>query len=185
MSMKKYPFKFLDSYNREDRGIFFGRDEEINALYEMIFQSSVVLVYGASGTGKTSLINCGLAGKFEPHDWLALMIRRGNNINDSLEKALKDAGGTFTSSTVEINWKDDFSGDASSKPPALSPVGNAIKSVYQKSFRPVYLIFDQFEELFILGSKAEQELFLKTVQDILQSEQPVKLIFSIREEYLG
>lgn len=74
--MKKYPFKFLDSYQREDRGVFFGRDEEINALYDMIFQSSVVLVYGASGTGKTSLINCGLAGKFQPHDWLDLMIRR-------------------------------------------------------------------------------------------------------------
>lgn len=36
-----------------------------------------------------------------------------------------------------------------------------------------------------LGSIKEQELFIKTVQDILQSEQPVKLIFSIREEYLG
>ena len=57
--------------------------------------------------------------------------------------------------------------------------------VYQKSFRPVYLIFDQFEELFILGTVTEQELFIKTVQEILQSEQPVKLIFSIREEYLG
>ena len=47
------------------------------------------------------------------------------------------------------------------------------------------LIFDQFEELFILGSNTEQEIFIKTVMDILQSDQPVKLIFSIREEYLG
>src|SRR5664279_4912444 len=99
---KKYPFKFLDSYNREDRGIFFGRDEEINALYEMVFQSSVILIYGASGTGKTSLINCGLAGKFQPHDWLALMIRRGNNINESLEKALNEAGGNLASLPDEI-----------------------------------------------------------------------------------
>ena len=183
--MKKYPFKFLDSYNREDRGIFFGRDEEINALYEMIFQASVMLIYGASGTGKTSLINCGLAGKFQPHDWLALMIRRGNNINESLQKALNDAGGNGATVKDDINWDSDWADEKETITTRLSPVGTSIKAVYQKSFRPVYLIFDQFEELFILGSIPEQELFIKNVLDILQSEQPVKLIFCIREEYLG
>lgn len=183
--MKKYPFKFLDSYNREDRGIFFGRDEEIAALYEMVFQSSIILVYGASGTGKTSLINCGLAGKFQPHDWLALMVRRGNNINKSLEKVLNDAGGKTTTLTEEFNWSDEWSDDVETTAPQLTPVGRSIKAIYQKSFRPVYLIFDQFEELFILGSASEQELFIQTVKDILQSEQPVKMIFAIREEYLG
>jgi hypothetical protein len=183
--MKRYPFKFLDSYDREDRDIFFGRDEEINDLYEMVFQSSVILVYGASGTGKTSLINCGLAGKFQPHDWLPLMIRRGNNINDSLEKALNDAGGNILIAQVDTNWHDEWSDESETTTAILSPVAKSIKVVYQKSFRPVYLIFDQFEEVFILGSIKEQELFIKTVVDILQSEQPVKLIFSIREEYLG
>ncbi|MEO7767858.1 MAG: hypothetical protein ABIS01_10540, partial [Ferruginibacter sp.] len=47
------------------------------------------------------------------------------------------------------------------------------------------LIFDQFEELFILGSKTEQQQFIDTVKEILQLDQPVKMIFSIREEYLG
>lgn len=183
--MKKYPFKFLDSYDREDRGTFFGRDEEINALYEMVFQSSVVLLYGASGTGKTSLINCGLAGKFQPHDWLPLMVRRGHNLNDSLKKVLNDAGGKTATMTEEINWSDEWSEDAETIITVLSPVGKAIRAVYQNSFRPIYLIFDQFEELFILGTITEQELFIQTVNEILQSKQSVKLIFSIREEYLG
>ncbi len=183
--MKKYPFKFLDSYNREDRGIFFGRNEEIAALYEMVFQSTIILVYGASGTGKTSLINCGLAGKFQPHDWLALMVRRENNINRSLEKVLHDAGGKTSTLTEEFKWSDEWSDDVEKPTNQLTPIGRSIKAVYQKSFRPVYLIFDQFEELFILGSVSEQELFIQTVKDILQSEQPVKMIFSIREEYLG
>ena len=30
--MKKYPFKFLDAYSKEDTDIFFGRDEEIDAF---------------------------------------------------------------------------------------------------------------------------------------------------------
>src|SRR4028118_1989281 len=102
--MKKYPFKFLDAYSKEDTGIFFGRDEEINALYEMVFQSPILLIYGASGTGKTSLIQCGLASKFQSHDWLALTIRRGSNINTALEKVLADAGGNPDSKQDDMNW---------------------------------------------------------------------------------
>ena len=178
--MKIYPFKFLDSYSKEDKDIFFGRDEEVNALYEMVFQSSIMLIYGGSGTGKTSLINCGLASKFQPHDWLALMIRRGNNINDSLQRILTEHGGSYTIKQDDLDLDDEFSNET-----VLSPVGNAIQGVYHKSFRPIYLIFDQFEELFILGTVEEQRLFIKTVGEILESKQPVKMIFSIREEYLG
>lgn len=183
--MQKYPFKFLDSYTREDGAVFFGRDEEIKALYEMVFQSSVVLIYGASGTGKTSLINCGLAGKFQPHDWLELMVRRGANINDALVSALEKAGGKIESGFDERNWIDVWEDEGETNGQQLSAIGKSIRAVYQKSFRPIYLIFDQFEELFILGTSAEQQHFIETVKGILQSGQPVKLIFSIREEYLG
>jgi len=183
--MKTYPFKFLDSYQREDRGVFFGRDEEINALYEMVFQSAIVLVYGASGTGKTSLINCGLAGKFQSHDWLDLMIRRGNNINDSLAAALEQAGGKVDSKSIESKWLDEWEDEPGKPAEELTPTARSIKAVYQRAFRPVYLIFDQFEELFILGTVAEQQVFIETIQGVLRSELPVKLIFSIREEYLG
>jgi hypothetical protein len=185
--MKKYPFKFLDAYGKEDTGIFFGRDEEINTLYEMVFQSSILLVYGASGTGKTSLIQCGLASKFPSHDWLALTVRRGNNINANFEKALADAGGILSAAQDNMDWLTEVMEETEvvSTPPLLTPLAQAFKAIYLNSFKPVYLIFDQFEELFILGSKQEEQQFIATVQEILQIEQPVKMIFSIREEYLG
>jgi Cdc6-like AAA superfamily ATPase len=53
----KSPFKFLDSYTREDRAIFFGRDKEISELYRRVFESKIPLVYGVSGTGKSSYRN--------------------------------------------------------------------------------------------------------------------------------
>jgi hypothetical protein len=186
--MKKYPFKFLDAYSKEDTNIFFGRDEEISALYEMVFQSSILLIYGASGTGKTSLIQCGLASKFESHDWLALTIRRGNNINTAFEKALADGGGNITDEHNDMDWLNEVMDDDTeviTTTQQLTPLAQSLKAVYLNSFRPVYLIFDQFEELFILGTKAEQQQFIKTVQALLKVEQPVKMIFSIREEYLG
>jgi hypothetical protein len=183
---KKYPFKFLDAYGEKDSGFFFGREEEVSTLYEMVFQSPILLVYGASGTGKTSVIQCGLASKFAAHDWLALPVRRGLDINANLKKALADAGGLVEQVSEKPNWLDKLR--AKSNTPAARPLNyfdKAFKAIYLDSFKPVYLIFDQFEELFILGSKDEQDEFIASVVQILQVEQPVKMIFSIREEYLG
>ncbi len=36
--MQKSPYKFLDSYSKEDRDIFFGRDKEIEELYSEYIQ---------------------------------------------------------------------------------------------------------------------------------------------------
>ncbi|MBN2893359.1 MAG: ATP-binding protein [Bacteroidales bacterium] len=87
--MKIYPFKFLDSYTKDDKEIFFGRDDETNQLYDMLKQSDIVMLYGASGTGKTSLIQCGLSKKINDYDWLPFYIRRGTNINESIQKSLQ------------------------------------------------------------------------------------------------
>ena len=85
----KSPFKFLDSYAKEDADVFFGRDVEIEEIYTKIFQSKLLLIFGASGTGKSSLINCGLANKFQDTDWLPVNIRRGMNINQSFTMQLE------------------------------------------------------------------------------------------------
>lgn len=184
MPTKKYPFKFLDAYNRDDRDLFFGRDEEIEALYLMVFQTDLILLCGASGTGKTSLIQCGLANKFQPYEWLAINIRRGDNINQSLEKALADAGAgeaVPVAASDSLDWLDDVVPQTA----PLSGVAQRLKNLYLRHFKPVFLIFDQFEELFILGSKSEQDRFIEQVREMLRIEQPVKIILSIREEYLG
>ena len=142
----------------------------------MTFQSDLLLVYGASGTGITSLIQCGLANRFESHDWLALTIRRGANINQSLEKALNDAIGN-DADFFDDDWDTENETDS-------SPLAQRIKTLRLKYFKPVYLIFDQFEELYILGKKEEQKLFYHTVMQLLALTHPVKIII-IREEYLG
>lgn len=196
-SAKKYPFKFLDAYSREDEDIFFGRDEEIEALYQMVFQTDLILIFGASGTGKTSLIQCGLASKFQPYEWLALSIRRGDNLNASLDKAL-NASESAASAIPEgdnLDWLNedadkpsDHGSDQQSTATATkseSALAQQLKNLYLRHFKPIFLIFDQFEELYILGEKKEQDQFIESVREILRSEQPVKIILSIREEYLG
>lgn len=183
---KRYPFKFLDAYTREDKDFFFGRDEEISQMYDMIFQTNLLLVYGGSGVGKSSLIQCGLASRFDTHDWQSVFIRRGSNINESLHAALIDAGGDVDEDDG-LDWLDQdwTSTEATVAKTEKSLLSKRINAIYLKSFKPIYLIFDQFEELFIFGDEAERSEFYQSIKSLLSSEQQLKVIFLIREEYLG
>jgi hypothetical protein len=70
----KSPFKFLDSYTKEDRDIFFGREREIEELYHRVFESKIMLVYGVSGTGFVThlLIGIGILGFIQHFSFLPL-----------------------------------------------------------------------------------------------------------------
>ncbi len=179
--MVKSPFKFLDSYIKEDRDIFFGRDREIEEMYQKVFESKILLIYGISGTGKTSIINCGLANKFEDSDWLPVTIRRGRNMTGSLVAELQKVSITKLKQNsppgqgeypmTEASWGEG--------------VVNLLQSLYLDHFKPIYLIFDQFEELFIFGDRDEREEFIQIVKQVVDSEVQCRFLFSIREEYLA
>ncbi len=163
--MIRSPFKFLDAYQKEDKDIFFGRNKETEDLYEEVFKTNLVLIYGASGTGKTSLVNCGLANKFSETDWYAIPIRRRGNLPKSLFRAIQTHAETFISPDT--------------------PIRKAIQSLYLDTYLPIYLIFDQFEELFILGDKTEQDGFFAQLSELLHTGLQCKIILSMREEYLA
>ncbi|MEM6763839.1 MAG: hypothetical protein AAF824_09780 [Bacteroidota bacterium] len=159
----KSPFKFLDAYDMEDKDVFFGRDLEIKDLYKKVSMSPLLLVYGLSGTGKTSLVSCGLAQNFNGPDWYPFFIRRKRNINTSLHEVLSEA----------LQDREE------------EAVTAKLSFIYDRYLCPVYLIFDQFEELFILGSKEEQEEFAQTLLEVMEADIPCKIILIMREEYLG
>ncbi len=159
------PFKFLDAYAAEDKAIFFGREAEIEALYTLVFQTRLLLVYGPSGTGKTSLIQCGLANRIKPTDWLPVLVRRKDDINASLDAEIRRAAPTPID--------------------AGASVVEAVESLYLDHLRPVYLLFDQFEELFIFGSTAEQDTFIASIQALLARDMACKIVLIMREEYLA
>ena len=66
------PFVFLDPYERKDNYRYFGREKETAQLYNAVFAANLTLLYGGSGVGKSSLVNCGLANKFYDTDWLQI-----------------------------------------------------------------------------------------------------------------
>jgi len=163
------PFKFLDSYSKDDKEIFFGRDFEIEELYNKVFHGKTLFVYGDSGTGKSSLIQCGLANKFNDEDWLPINVRRGENINKSLINELEKT--TLTKvKHVNGNFSENLIRYA--------------ESIYLDYFKPIFFIFDQFEELYLLGEKKEWEEFISGVKQLAETDLAVHFIFIIRAEYL-
>jgi energy-coupling factor transporter ATP-binding protein EcfA2 len=165
------PFKFLDSYTAEDSERFFGRNQEVEELYTKVFQSKILLVYGASGTGKSSLVNCGLASRFQKSDWFPISIRRSGNILNSLAYQLQKNCLSSSSNTTKNNWQ-------------AKEILPLVHSVFLDHFKPIYLIFDQFEELFIFGEREEWEAFSKSLEILLASDLEIHFIFVVRGDYL-
>lgn len=159
--MLQSPFKLLEAYESDEKDIFFGRDAEIFALYHLLQQTRLVLVYGASGTGKTSLIQAGLPKVFKITDWFRVSIRRKDNINAS------------------------FRAELARYAPKADNLIQIIQQIYESRWIPIYLVFDQFEELFTLGNHEEREQFFRDIDAILQANLFCKLVISMREEYIG
>ncbi|MCB0594541.1 MAG: ATP-binding protein [Lewinellaceae bacterium] len=165
----KSPFKFLDPYEKEDHHLFFGRERETEQLYEQIQSAKLLLVYGASGTGKTSIINCGLTNKFGDTDWNPLFIRRGQNLTAA---TLQQIHGQLRDKNKSL--------------PAGSSLTVGVEQLFWTRYIPVYLIFDQFEELFIQGDPiTEQKPFFDEMYRLLNAETFCRVILVMREEYLA
>lgn len=160
------PFKFLDAYHKEDKDIFFGRTEEVEELFNRVYQTNLLLIYGSTGTGKTSIIECGLGNMFEDTDWLPLQIRRGDNIVVSLEQALYE----------KARKKEKLKNKS---------INKQVHSLYLDYYKPIYLIFDQFEELFILGNREEEQNFFWLLAELLQDNIQCKILLVMREEYIA
>ncbi|PHN02007.1 nSTAND1 domain-containing NTPase [Flavilitoribacter nigricans] len=203
--MKISPFKFLESYRPEDQHLYFGREKETEALYQLVLKSDLVVLFGKSGVGKTSLIQCGLANKFRPGDWLPISIRRGEDYNQALDRKLSEilekqdqkvAGSSLMKNMAKWIQEADFA-DSSTVTAKIdhsavledafekNKATNLVVRIYNRYLRPVYLVFDQFEELFIKGSEAEKQTFITTLAALDRLEIPCTMLFSLREEYLA
>ncbi|WP_341837286.1 ATP-binding protein [Chitinophaga pollutisoli] len=190
------PFKFLDPYDRNDFNIFFGREDEVETLYQHIHKNRLVLVYGTSGTGKTSIVQCGLMNRMYDTDWYPLFVRRGDHLVDSLQEATATAadpkagngatatalsGGTQYKQAPQVLRARNMTTDAPAK------IYESLKGINLRYLRPVYLIFDQFEELLIMGSDGEKKTIIKIIDHILSDPdlQFCNLLFIMREEFFA
>lgn len=158
----KLPFKFLDSYKREDNNIFFGRDSETEEIFRKFYSGKLLLVYGKSGTGKSSIINCGLISRIPDEDIFTINIRCSDKAYDN-----------FLSEIIKYSKSD------------LNNPLEILEDIFYEFSKPVALIFDQFEEIFILSERDERLKLGYALNEILKSRLKINIILVIREEYFA
>ncbi len=87
------PFIFLGRYERKHAEVFFGRSYYIRDLYNRISSKNsapVILLYGQSGVGKSSLLDAGLLPRLESEYHISYIRRvREQGLSGTLREALE------------------------------------------------------------------------------------------------
>lgn len=162
---RRNPFKFLDPYGPEDKDIFFGRDQEIREAYTAFYTSPLLLVYGESGSGKTSLLQCGLRTEIPPEDALLVFLRVAVDPFGALKAELRKL-----------------------LPPDAAPpdsVTELLRAAAAHKRKTIALVFDQFEELFIFHPLETRARFCHELAAWFGAELNIRVALCIREEYFG
>ncbi len=189
------PYRGIDFFRFVDHPIFFARQAESLELLRSVVIYKGVLLFGSSGTGKSSLINAGLLPRIIEMGFAPDRIRVQNRPNED-----------FVIERISLN--DD------GRAPFLSPTladgsdgrGLTVFSVDQfkerlhsvaKEHRPL-LIFDQFEEVITLFEEtphttdslqdalARQKKIMDAIVGLLHDDSlRIKILFAFREDYLA
>jgi conflict system STAND superfamily ATPase len=197
LALPKEPFRGIEPFRYIDAPIFFARDEESAKLVRLVTIYRGTLLYGDSGSGKSSLINARflpdiIAEGFRP-DRLRVQPRAGEEF---IVERISLAGGRqppFLPSS--------FAPDAAREPRVVLSSEAFHEAVAKASREPgahALLVFDQFEELATqfeeapsgrdaLAAAAEvQRRIVGTLLHLLRDQAlRVKLLFVFREDYLA
>jgi WD40 repeat protein len=180
------PYRGIQPFRYVDHAIFLARDEETEGLEDLVAIYRGVLLYGASGDGKSSLINAGLLPattrrRLHP-ERVRVQPRAGEEIVIERIAMTEDEGGKHLPSVFAAD------GDESSRIVVSAQAFEARVREACTSHRPL-LVFDQFEEIVTLfedeDAVAVQRDIVEMLVRLLREPLAVKLLFVFREDYLG
>lgn len=173
--LPQQPFRHLARFRCEDAELFFGRCAEIRDLYERVVDPTgapIILLYGQSGVGKSSLLDAGLLPRLA-EEIVCHYVRRDQAVG---------LAATLTAALCS---------PTAGQPTDARPVHEAWLTREAQVQKPVVIILDQMEELFTRphpDRPDELADFLNMVQAIfVQANRPPqgKLILGFRKEYLA
>ncbi|MCX6223359.1 MAG: hypothetical protein NTV01_01165 [Bacteroidia bacterium] len=188
-TLQTYLWPGLAPYQEHDRHLFYGRDAEIFDLTRKILNSKLTILFGPSGTGKTSLLQAGVFPKLRKQNLLPVTAR--------LEFPLP--GETITPVTVQLGGalkcecqKEGIIIKSSDNQWFNDRIENLSLWEWLRSFtlegaggavwQPVFM-FDQFEEIFTLGKYAlGLESFLRQIGDAAENFLPEEINHRMNEE---
>ncbi|MCO6479100.1 MAG: hypothetical protein J5I94_20865 [Phaeodactylibacter sp.] len=169
--MNRYPG--VKPFESSEERIFFGRDQDIGQLFQLILLEKLSVLFGKSGYGKSSLINAGIIPRFLQYSpgsdsyYFPVSIRLGNYIDEesSISPLLK------LRKKIEESFPVNPAGDFLGELPESQSLWHVIKRRQNINPQRILLIFDQFEEFFSYPL-AQQTIFLQELRELLYTKIP-------------
>jgi WD40 repeat protein len=189
------PYIGPNPFTTDNRQYFFGRDEETAILRGLVLVRRATLLFAQSGAGKSSLLNAGLIPALtgqradDPEPIMRLVLTVANLGADLPTDVLPgDVANAFVLNVLlSLRPAEDHRSLARQNlTEGMSDVvnpGNQTQSLTLDSL----LIIDQFEELFTrhLDRYRDREDFFKQVSELLRGHPDLRVLFSMREDYIA
>ena len=170
------PYKGLKKFELKDAEYFFGRDQFLKELVDELEHTNLVLLLGASGSGKSSVVRAGL---------LPYLSKKWGNHAESLTFTPDfDPFESLYGTLLSCGYNQSQAKLArAGKVETLSQVVHTLKSPEQ-----YWLIFiDQFEELFTVSEVAKRNCFITGLVELSKArinDPSLKIVATMRADFL-
>src|ERR1700730_1406571 len=197
------PFPGLRPFREDEEHVFFGRESQVHSIIDKLSATRFLGVVGASGSGKSSLVKCGLRPTFRRGlmtstgtSWRIAQFRPGSNPLRALARALSREGVLFSEfESTTLSLVDIIEASLRMSKLGLSRVCN---DAHIPKGTNLLVVVDQFEELFrfrqvdpSLAADAQQRsqeaiAFVNLLLDArAQPETPIYIVLTMRSDFLG
>ncbi|MEC4818046.1 MAG: CHAT domain-containing protein, partial [Scytonema sp. PMC 1069.18] len=177
------PYQGLAAFGEEDAEFFFGRETFVNGLVEAVQKQPLVGVIGPSGSGKSSVVYAGLIPQLRTEgNWLPCSFRPGSQpfyqIATALVRQLEPELG-------ETGLLREAAGLALDIQQGKITIQQVVSRIFERNpSKRLLLVADQFEELYTLCQKEEQERFADTLLAAIATKS-FTLVFTLRADFYG
>jgi WD40 repeat protein len=173
------PYRGLAAFGVEDARFFFGRKEYTEEILERLKHYPFVALVGASGSGKTSLVQAGLRPVLTNGNgaWQWLLFNPGPQPLRSMARALA----RLQPQTDPLALTDSILQRLLTK---QTPLAEIIQS-YLPEQTSLMLVIDRLEEIFTLcEAEDERQSFLETLVTLFHlPHQPAKVVATMRADF--
>ncbi|WP_414586422.1 NACHT domain-containing protein [Scytonema sp. PCC 10023] len=167
------PYKGLKKFEPEDKDLFFGRDQFLTSLVNELEQTNLVLLLGASGSGKSSVVRAGLV------PWLSR--KYGTRLVNLIFTPDQDPFESLYASLLSKNTQNQAQIAREAKADTLTQVVTRLKQADDYWF----IFIDQFEELFTTSESEKRDRFIASLLQLAKAKLPsVKIIATMRADFL-
>jgi WD40 repeat protein/effector-binding domain-containing protein len=195
----KNPFPGLRAFNHVEKHLFFGRDGQSEKVLELLTTNRFIAIIGPSGSGKSSLINCGIIPQlyggylYEAGSrWKIARMHPGYSPIESLSITLTESFASPDKTPEQIQSETNLNYVLFTKKALeISTLVGKIEN-YQKE--NILIFIDQFEELFRFTAGIDKKnpdidesllLINLLVEALKQDKVPIYVVICVRSDFVG